>query len=252
LRQDIVCDRNWIRDTGQLWKLPIFYALFGLATALFVAFLWSTDQDSGPDPWLAAATVLFGTAARGWLFRSVGALVSEDGVPHRTFPDLPVARLSLRQQTLGSVVSSAIAIIDAVGPWEEAWLWIHNPDGWNRPLLPLYYRIRQSHLEPRLIGEAPVHFFLRHEYSELTAFVLLSLLNEWEWFLVTSTIMAAFMSAAVTPCQSPAQISLSCARQSATSFKRVSKRFTPAKIYSPDAWEWRNCERPISVARLRS
>ncbi len=118
--------------------------------------------------------------------RHLGELLDDDGKPRLNYPDLPTARFSLAQQPIGAVVASAEAIAGAVGPWEESWLWIDKPDGWNRPLLPLYYRTRQAHNDNRLVIEAPVHMFLRYEYPDLLSFVVLALLNEWPAFLVTS------------------------------------------------------------------
>lgn len=113
-------------------------------------------------------------------------LLDPGGKPQRSYPEIPVARFSFREQHLSKVVSTVLGIVDAVGPWEEAWLWLDKPDTWNRELLPLYYRLRQSCNDHRLVTEAPVHFFHRHEHPDLVAFVMLAILNEWPAFLVTS------------------------------------------------------------------
>ncbi len=49
----------------------------------------------------------------------------------------------------------------------------------------LYYRLRQSYGDQRLLGEAPGHLFLGHEGEDLASFLQLSILNGWGGYILT-------------------------------------------------------------------
>lgn len=49
----------------------------------------------------------------------------------------------------------------------------------------LYYKLRQSYGDTRLLEEAPGHLFLGYETEELTSFLQLSVLNGWGGYLLT-------------------------------------------------------------------
>jgi hypothetical protein len=109
-----------------------------------------------------------------------------DRLPSIAFPNQPVAIFSFADRPLSDFISVSRTLIEAVGPWEQAWWWVATPDTWNRSLLSLYYRLRQASNDHRLIGEAPVHYFDRHEEADLLSFVTVTILNEWRAYLVTS------------------------------------------------------------------
>jgi hypothetical protein len=44
----------------------------------------------------------------------------------------------------------------------------------------LYYRLRQSYGDPRLLEEAPGHLFLEYEEADAATFVEVSILNGWD------------------------------------------------------------------------
>lgn len=50
--------------------------------------------------------------------------------------------------------------------------------------LHLYYRLRQSYGDYRLLDEAPGHFFLQYEMHDLTSFLQLSMLNGWDGYVL--------------------------------------------------------------------
>jgi hypothetical protein len=50
--------------------------------------------------------------------------------------------------------------------------------------LHLYYRVRQSYGDQRLLHEAPGHLFLAHEVEDLTTFLHLSMLFGWGGFVL--------------------------------------------------------------------
>ena len=50
----------------------------------------------------------------------------------------------------------------------------------------LYYRLRQSYGEQRLLSEAPGHLFLNYEFEDLATFVQLCLMFLWDTYLFTN------------------------------------------------------------------
>jgi hypothetical protein len=49
----------------------------------------------------------------------------------------------------------------------------------------LYYRLRRSYSDYRLLQEASGHLFLEHEMEDLTSFLHLSMLNGWGGYVLT-------------------------------------------------------------------
>jgi hypothetical protein len=49
--------------------------------------------------------------------------------------------------------------------------------------LHLYYRLRQSYGDLRLIEDAPGHLFLQHEAADCTSFLQIGIINGWEMHL---------------------------------------------------------------------
>jgi hypothetical protein len=49
----------------------------------------------------------------------------------------------------------------------------------------LYYKLRQSYGDNRLLHEAPGHLFLEHEAEDLASFLQLSMLNGWGGYVLT-------------------------------------------------------------------
>jgi hypothetical protein len=69
---------------------------------------------------------------------------------------------------------------------EPALLWItewgiwSSSENWH-----LYYKLRQSYGDPRLLEESPGHLFLKHESEDLATFLQLAMLNGWGGYLLT-------------------------------------------------------------------
>jgi hypothetical protein len=62
--------------------------------------------------------------------------------------------------------------------WLTEWgIWLEN---WH-----LYYKLRQSYNDFRLLQEAPGHLFLEYEAEDLASFLQLSMLNGWGGYLLT-------------------------------------------------------------------
>lgn len=49
----------------------------------------------------------------------------------------------------------------------------------------LYYKLRQSYGDTRLLQDAPGHLFLGHETEDLASFLQLSMLNGWGGYVLT-------------------------------------------------------------------
>jgi hypothetical protein len=59
----------------------------------------------------------------------------------------------------------------------------------------LYYKLRQSYSDNRLLQDAPGHLFLEHEMEDLTSFLQLSMLNGWGGYVLTeANYVNAFFS----------------------------------------------------------
>lgn len=59
----------------------------------------------------------------------------------------------------------------------------------------LYYKVRQTYGDSRLLYEAPGHLFLEHEVEDLASFMQLSMLNGWGGYLLTeANYVNAFFS----------------------------------------------------------
>ncbi len=67
-----------------------------------------------------------------------------------------------------------------------ALLWITEWDIWpSSENWHLYYKLRQTYGDPRLLRDAPGHLFLEHETEDLASFLQLSMLNGWGGYILT-------------------------------------------------------------------
>ena len=77
-------------------------------------------------------------------------------------------------------------------PFDDCLLWVTLwgvwPSGEN---LHLFYRLRESYGERRLLQDAPGHLFLKHETTDLVSFVQLALLSGWDFYLLPTPASAA-------------------------------------------------------------
>jgi hypothetical protein len=71
-------------------------------------------------------------------------------------------------------------------PWSRCLFWVtqwgvwESSENWH-----LYYRLRQSYREQRLIEEAPAHLFLDYETHDLISFLQIGLGAGWDFCLLT-------------------------------------------------------------------
>ncbi len=49
----------------------------------------------------------------------------------------------------------------------------------------LYYKLRQTYNDQRLLHEAPGHLFLEHEPEDLASFLQVAMLNGWGGYVLT-------------------------------------------------------------------
>jgi len=66
--------------------------------------------------------------------------------------------------------------------WVTAWGIWESSENWH-----LYYRLRESYGDRRLLDEAPAHLFLDYENHDLTSFLQIALSAGWDCLLLTST-----------------------------------------------------------------
>lgn len=75
---------------------------------------------------------------------------------------------------------------DALGPWRSCLLWVTDSDIWSSASnLHLFYRLRASYGENRLLTSAPAHVFQSYESADLATFVQIGLISGWEMYIVT-------------------------------------------------------------------
>jgi hypothetical protein len=64
--------------------------------------------------------------------------------------------------------------------WITDWGTWPSSENWH-----LYYKLRQSYGDQRLLEEAPGHLFLGYETEDLASFLQLAMLNGWDGYLFT-------------------------------------------------------------------
>jgi hypothetical protein len=74
--------------------------------------------------------------------------------------------------------------------WMTEWGIWPSSENWH-----LYYKLRHSYGDQRLLHEAPGHLFLPHEAEDLASFLQLSMLNGWGGYVLThANYVNAFFS----------------------------------------------------------
>jgi hypothetical protein len=72
----------------------------------------------------------------------------------------------------------------ALQPREACLLWVTDWGIWRSENLHLYYRLRQSYGDQRLLDEAPAHLFLDYEGPDLVSFLEVGILCGWDMHLI--------------------------------------------------------------------
>lgn len=118
--------------------------------------------------------------------RVLAPSLGDDGKPRRNEPDMRGGRFYFGAESIGNLYWVVLRLLECVGPWEDAWLWLDNTDTWKRQGLHLYNRLRQSYGDLRMIQEAPVHQFHGYEEADLCSFIAVAVINEWSMYVITS------------------------------------------------------------------
>jgi hypothetical protein len=107
---------------------------------------------------------------------------------NRTKPnaaDIPAA-VSLAYPKKQSLRYWAHWIATSLANQDECLLWITD---WgifsSSENLHLYYRLRQSYHDIRLLHEAPGHLFLKYETEDLATFLQVAMQNFWDGYVLT-------------------------------------------------------------------
>ena len=95
-------------------------------------------------------------------------------------------RLLYRESGFAAPYATALRLSGAVDPWQRCLLWVRVTgvfeDGGNQYL---YYRLRQSYGDGRLLEDVPGHLFLNCGGADLVSFLQLVLENRWDAFFLT-------------------------------------------------------------------
>lgn len=127
--------------------------------------------------------------------RSHGVQVDEQGKPVRKPEGFVTARFKT-PAAASRHLWFARRIEDALRPWSRCLVWVltwgvwQSSENWH-----LYYKLRQSFGEHRLLEEAPGHLFLDFEAADVVTFIQVALAAGWDFQLLTSEDYArAFIS----------------------------------------------------------
>ncbi len=118
--------------------------------------------------------------------RALAHCVGSDGRPIVRGADMKGARFYFGEEPLANIYWVAFRLVECIGSWEDAWLWVDRPDTWKRQGLHLFNRLRESYGQQSLITDKPVHQFHGYEEADLCSFVAVVALNEWAMYLLTS------------------------------------------------------------------
>ena len=102
-----------------------------------------------------------------------------------TVPEIYKERFAYPSQP-GRFFWAAHWIASSLTYYAPALLWITEWAIWeNTQSSHLYYRLRQSYGDQRLLWEAPGHLFLGYEAEDLASYLHVAMLNGWGGYLLT-------------------------------------------------------------------
>jgi hypothetical protein len=114
-----------------------------------------------------------------------GVVLDAEGYPARA--GLGLTTIRARHPGVEQIAWFARLIETALQPRDRLLLWVTQcgvwPTGEN---WHLYYRLRESYGDHRLLDEAPGHLFLNYESADVVSFVQLGLLSGWDMHLTPS------------------------------------------------------------------
>jgi hypothetical protein len=107
--------------------------------------------------------------------RSKPDLVPETQVERIGYPTEPYLVFSIAHWIASSLTFRMPTLV-----WITEWNIWASSENWH-----LYYRLRQSYGDLRLLQEAPGHLFLGHEPEDLASFLQIAMLNGWGGYILT-------------------------------------------------------------------
>lgn len=113
-----------------------------------------------------------------------GITLDEEAAPARPYSGVSVVRCGLPAK-IAQLTWFCRYIERALRPRQDCLLWVTRSGVWpNSENWHLYYRLRQSHADHRLIEEAPGHLFLEFEQADLVSFIEIGLIAGWDMHLI--------------------------------------------------------------------
>jgi hypothetical protein len=111
--------------------------------------------------------------------------VADAKVERFAYPGIPA-----RLYYLAWWIASSLTYRQPTLLWITEWgIWASS-ENWH-----LYYKLRQSYGDMRLLHEAPGHLFLEYESEDLATFLQLAMLNGWGGYVLTgANYVNAFFS----------------------------------------------------------
>ncbi len=101
--------------------------------------------------------------------------IADAKVERVRYPKEPYRLYYLALWTANSLTHRQPALL-----WITEWGIWPSSENWH-----LYYELRQSYGDTRLLHEAPGHLFLGHESEDLASFLQISMLNGWGGYILT-------------------------------------------------------------------
>ena len=114
-----------------------------------------------------------------------GDIVSFDAMGRPLRPDREPLYVHAPIPGVPALTSFCQRLERALQPREECLLWVTDWGVWrSSENLHLYYRLRQSYDDHRLLDEAPAHLFLDYEAPDLVSFLQVGILCGWDMHLI--------------------------------------------------------------------
>jgi hypothetical protein len=112
--------------------------------------------------------------------------MDEAGKPLRPRPDMVSFRYDLpisipRLTWLSRMVEQSLHPREKCLFWITGWGVWPSSENWH-----LYYKLRQTYHDQRLIDEAPGHYFLEYESDDLVSFIQIGLISGWDIHIIPS------------------------------------------------------------------
>jgi hypothetical protein len=121
-----------------------------------------------------------------WLDGRKRRLPDEEDAPHHLTIWYPPNPADIDFLWIANLISSR----EPVFLWITEWGIWPSSENWH-----LYYRLRQSYHDDRLLHEAPGHLFQNYEMADLATFLQVAATNGWGGYILTSLIYVnAFFS----------------------------------------------------------